>query len=137
MNVTPGLSIPQGRHATGMANDPFDEIDTVFGPKAKDNEEIRGLLNAGHGSGAVAGGVLLRAKTVETEEIPAYCAVALAGIGLIFRTRCLFSAGLSSGCAAGLQNRTNSSPSGDASMNPPAMRSGTGSPRGQRRLRRP
>jgi hypothetical protein len=25
-----------------------DEIDTVFGPKAKDNEELRGLLNAGH-----------------------------------------------------------------------------------------
>lgn len=24
----------------------YDEIDTVFGPKAKDNEEIRGLLNA-------------------------------------------------------------------------------------------
>jgi hypothetical protein len=24
----------------------FDEIDTVFGPKAKENEEIRGLLNA-------------------------------------------------------------------------------------------
>jgi hypothetical protein len=27
----------------------FDEIDTVFGAKAKDNEDIRGLLNAGHG----------------------------------------------------------------------------------------
>jgi hypothetical protein len=33
----------------------YDEIDTVFGPKAKDNEEIRGLLNAGHRRGAVAG----------------------------------------------------------------------------------
>lgn len=33
----------------------FDEIDTVFGPKAKENEEIRGLLNAGHRRGAVAG----------------------------------------------------------------------------------
>jgi hypothetical protein len=59
----------------------FDEIDTVFGPKAKDNEEIRGLLNAGHRRGAVAGRCVVRGKLVETEEIPAYSAVALAGIG--------------------------------------------------------
>jgi hypothetical protein len=59
----------------------FDEIDTVFGPKAKDNEEIRGLLNAGHRRGAVAGRCVVRGKEVFTEEIPAYCAVALAGIG--------------------------------------------------------
>ncbi len=26
----------------------FDEIDTIFGPKAKEHEELRGLLNAGH-----------------------------------------------------------------------------------------
>ncbi len=30
----------------------FDEIDTVFGSKAKGSEEIRGLLNAGHRRGA-------------------------------------------------------------------------------------
>ena len=59
----------------------FDEIDTVFGPKAKDNEEIRGLLNAGHRRGAVAGRCVMRGKEVETEEIPAYSAVALAGLG--------------------------------------------------------
>ncbi len=59
----------------------YDEIDTVFGPKAKDNEEIRGLLNAGHRRGAVAGRCVVKGKTVETEEIPAYCAVALAGLG--------------------------------------------------------
>ena len=59
----------------------FDEIDTVFGPKAKENEEIRGLLNAGHRKGAVAGRCVVKGKTVETEEIPAYCAVALAGLG--------------------------------------------------------
>lgn len=59
----------------------YDEIDTVFGPKAKDNEEIRGLLNAGHRRGAVAGRCKMVGKTVETEEIPAYCAVALAGLG--------------------------------------------------------
>jgi hypothetical protein len=59
----------------------FDEIDTVFGPKAKENEEIRGLLNAGHRRGAVAGRCVVHGKTVETEEIPAYAAVALAGLG--------------------------------------------------------
>jgi hypothetical protein len=59
----------------------YDEIDTVFGPKAKDNEEIRGLLNAGHRRGAVAGRCVVKGKVIETEEIPAYCAVALAGLG--------------------------------------------------------
>jgi hypothetical protein len=59
----------------------FDEIDTVFGPKAKENEEIRGLLNAGHRRGAVAGRCVVHGKTVITEEIPAYAAVALAGLG--------------------------------------------------------
>src|SRR5262249_39006757 len=59
----------------------FDEIDTVFGPKAKENEEIRALLNAGHRGGAVAGRCVVKGKTVETEEISAYCAVALAGLG--------------------------------------------------------
>src|SRR5262249_52073283 len=59
----------------------FDEVDTVFGPKAGEHEEIRGLLNAGHRKGAVAGRCAVRGKEVFTEEIPAYCAVALAGLG--------------------------------------------------------
>src|SRR5262249_52187480 len=53
----------------------------VFGPKAKENEELRGLLNAGHRRGAVAGRCVMRGKAVTTEEIPAYAAVALAGLG--------------------------------------------------------
>ena len=59
----------------------YDEIDTVFGPKARDNEEVRALLNAGHRRGAVAGRCVVRGNIIETEEIPAYCAVALAGLG--------------------------------------------------------
>jgi len=59
----------------------YDEIDTVFGPKARDNDELRGLLNAGHRKGATAGRCVVRGKIVETEEIPAYAAVAMAGIG--------------------------------------------------------
>ena len=59
----------------------YDEIDTVFGPKARENEELRGLLNAGHRKGAVAGRCVVRGNVVETEEISAYAAVALAGLG--------------------------------------------------------
>ena len=59
----------------------YDEIDTLFGPKAKDNEEIRGMLNAGHRRGAMAGRCVVKGKVVETEELPAYCAVAMAGLG--------------------------------------------------------
>jgi Protein of unknown function (DUF3631) len=59
----------------------YDEIDTLFGPKAKENEEIRGLLNAGHRRGAVAGRCVVHGKQVMTEEISAYSAVALAGLG--------------------------------------------------------
>lgn len=59
----------------------FDEIDTLFGPRAGEHEDIRGLLNAGHRRGAMAGRCVVRGKTIETEELPAYCAVALAGLG--------------------------------------------------------
>jgi len=38
----------------------YDEIDTVFGPRAKENEEVRGLLNAGHRRGCAAGAALRR-----------------------------------------------------------------------------
>jgi Protein of unknown function (DUF3631) len=59
----------------------YDEIDTVFGPKAKDNEDLRGLLNAGHRRGATAGRCVMKGKAIETEELEAYCAVAFAGLG--------------------------------------------------------
>jgi Protein of unknown function (DUF3631) len=64
----------------------FDEIDTIFGPKAKENEELRAFLNAGHRRGAVAGRCVVRGATVFTEELPAYCAVALAGLGWLPET---------------------------------------------------
>lgn len=82
VNVTPAYLIRKiGDEKDGPPTVLYDEIDTVFGPKAKENEEIRGLLNAGHRRGAVAGRCVVRGKTVCTEEIPAYCAVALAGLG--------------------------------------------------------
>lgn len=81
INVTPAYLFRKVGHNDGPPTILFDEIDTVFGPKAKDNEEIRGLLNAGHRRGAVAGRCVVRGEIVETEEIPAYCAVAVAGLG--------------------------------------------------------
>jgi hypothetical protein len=81
VNVTPAYLFPKVGDDDGKPTILYDEIDTVFGPKAKENEEIRGLLNAGHRRGAVAGRCVVRGKTVETEEISAFCAVALAGLG--------------------------------------------------------
>ena len=82
VNVTPAYLFRKiGAEEGGRPTILYDEIDTVFGPKAKDNEEIRGLLNAGHRRGAVAGRCVVRGATVVTEEIPAFCAVALAGLG--------------------------------------------------------
>ena len=81
VNVTPAYLFRKVAAEEGRPTILFDEIDTVFGPKAKDNEEIRGLLNAGHRKGAVAGRCVVRGKIIETEEIPAYCALALAGLG--------------------------------------------------------
>ena len=81
INVTPAYLFRKVADPAGRPTILFDEIDTVFGPKARENEEIRGLLNAGHRIGAVAGRCVVHGKTVLTEEIPAYCAVAMAGIG--------------------------------------------------------
>lgn len=81
VNVTPAYLFRKVGSEDGRPTVLYDEIDTVFGPKAKDNEEIRGLLNAGHRRGAVAGRCVVKGATVVTEEIPAYCAVALAGLG--------------------------------------------------------
>lgn len=80
VNTTPAYLFRKVSDETGLPVILYDEIDTVFGPKAKDNEEVRGMLNAGHRRGAVAGRCVMKGKTVVTEELPAYCAVALAGL---------------------------------------------------------
>jgi hypothetical protein len=58
----------------------YDEVDTVFTAKGE-NEDIRGLLNAGHRKHSIVGRCVVYGKRIETEETPAYCAVALAGLG--------------------------------------------------------
>jgi hypothetical protein len=81
VNATPAYLFRKVSDPDGPPTILYDEIDTLFGPKAKDNEEVRGMLNAGHRRGAMAGRCVVRGKIVETEELPAYCAVALAGLG--------------------------------------------------------
>jgi Protein of unknown function (DUF3631) len=80
VNTTPAYLFRKVSDEAGPPTILYDEIDTVFGPKAKDNEDVRGMLNAGHRRGAVAGRCVTKGKTVVTEELPAYCAVALAGL---------------------------------------------------------
>ena len=80
VNTTPAYLFRKVSDEAGLPVILYDEIDTVFGPKAKDNEDVRGMLNAGHRRGAVAGRCVTKGKIVMTEELPAYCAVALAGL---------------------------------------------------------
>ncbi|MCF4139226.1 DUF3631 domain-containing protein [Streptomyces sp. Tue 6430] len=59
----------------------FDEIDTVFGPKAGDNEELRGFLNAGHRRTGVTYRCIGDGGNQTVQAFPSYCAVAVAGLG--------------------------------------------------------
>ena len=81
MNTTPAYLFRKVADPDGAPTILYDEIDTVFGPRAKDNEDTRGMLNAGHRRGAKAGRCVVRGNVVVTEELEAYCAVALAGLG--------------------------------------------------------
>lgn len=80
VNTTPAYLFRKVSDPGGAPTILYDEIDTVFGPRAKDNEDIRGMLNAGHRKGATAGRCVVRGKEVFTEELPAYCPVMLAGL---------------------------------------------------------
>ncbi|QNP70843.1 DUF3631 domain-containing protein [Streptomyces roseirectus] len=62
----------------------FDEIDTVFGPKAGDNEPVRGFINTGHRRRGKA------LRCVGENQTPSwfasFCAVAMAGLGSLPET---------------------------------------------------
>lgn len=79
VNATPAAIFRKVGDPEGAPTILFDEIDTVFGPKAKENEELRGLLNAGHRPGGVAYRCV--GDKQEVKEFPAYAALALAGLG--------------------------------------------------------
>lgn len=59
----------------------IDEIDTKYGPKAKGDEELRGMINAGHRRG----GIFLKCELVDDRWVPvakeSFAAVGMAGIG--------------------------------------------------------
>ncbi|WP_426567084.1 DUF3631 domain-containing protein [Angustibacter sp. McL0619] len=57
----------------------IDEADAIFGPKAGDNEDLRGLLNAGHQRGRPT--LRYDAGTRSVDRIETFAMAALAGIG--------------------------------------------------------
>lgn len=89
------LIVRKGRHVLSMtpaalfrvveAEQPtilLDEVDAIFGPKAKDHhEDLRALINAGHRPGATVMRVVGDGGGMRTHEFRAYCPVALAGLG--------------------------------------------------------
>ncbi|MGW0083994.1 DUF3631 domain-containing protein [Streptomyces sp. NPDC003393] len=59
----------------------FDEIDTVFGPKAGGNEEVRGFLNSGYRRGAKSLRCVGDGSNQTSAWFASFCAVAMAGLG--------------------------------------------------------
>ncbi|MBA0054037.1 DUF3631 domain-containing protein [Streptomyces sp. AJS327] len=59
----------------------FDEVDTIFGPKAGDNEPLRGFINAGHRRGVGVLRCVGEGSNQEASEYSTFCPVAMAGLG--------------------------------------------------------
>lgn len=82
VNVSPAYLFRRTASADGRPTILHDEIDTVFGPKAKDNEDVRGFINAGYRKHSKYGRCVSNKNgQFTTEDIPAFCAVAVAGLG--------------------------------------------------------
>jgi hypothetical protein len=59
----------------------FDEVDAIFNPKnGGNNEDLRGLLNAGYKRSATIARCVGDAKSMKVERFPVYAPAALAGI---------------------------------------------------------
>lgn len=70
----------------------FDEIDAVFGPKARDKEDLRSLLNAGYRKGANVLRCVGEGSKLEVKPFLVFCAKMFAGIGELPETvadRCI------------------------------------------------
>src|SRR5262249_38022119 len=81
INVSPAYLVRKVQAEEGLPTILFDEIDAVFGPKAREgNEDVRALLNAGYRRGAIVGRCVMHGSVAVPEELPAFCAVALAGL---------------------------------------------------------
>ncbi|WP_255245576.1 DUF3631 domain-containing protein [Sphingobium sp. D43FB] len=59
----------------------YDEIDTIFGPTARGNEELRGMFNAGYRRGASVGRCYVDRGKVVPEELATFAALAMGGLG--------------------------------------------------------
>lgn len=59
----------------------YDEADTTFGPNARGNEDLRGMINAGYRRGATVGRCFTEKGKVHTQDLPTYAAAAVCGLG--------------------------------------------------------
>ncbi|MEU2239879.1 DUF3631 domain-containing protein [Streptomyces sp. NPDC018338] len=59
----------------------FDEVDTIFGPKANADESLRGFLNAGYRRIGGALRCVGDGSNQNAQVFDSYCAVAMAGLG--------------------------------------------------------
>jgi Protein of unknown function (DUF3631)/Bifunctional DNA primase/polymerase, N-terminal len=80
-NVSPAYLYRKCGSDDGPPTILFDEIDAIFGPKAKEHEDVRSFLNSGHRRGATFGRCVVYGTRVETEDVQSFAAVALAGLG--------------------------------------------------------
>jgi len=83
VNMSPAYLFRKIGAEEGLPSFLVDEVDAIFTGKGQTAEEIRGLLNSGHRRGATVGPCVIRGKIISTEECPAFCAVALAGLGFL------------------------------------------------------
>jgi hypothetical protein len=80
-NVSPAYLYRKCGAEDGPPTILFDEIDAIFGPKAKEHEDVRSFLNSGHRRGATFGRCVVYGTRVETEDVQSFAAIALAGLG--------------------------------------------------------
>jgi hypothetical protein len=59
----------------------LDEVDAIYGPNGRGNEDLRSTINAGYRRGATVGRCYTDKGKVYTEELPTYAAVAMGGLG--------------------------------------------------------
>ena len=81
-NVSPAYLYRKCGSDDGPPTILFDEIDAIFGPKAKEHEDVRSFLNSGHRRGATFGRCVVYGKRVETEDVQSFAARA-GGAGLV------------------------------------------------------
>lgn len=63
-----------------------DEVDAIFGPKARDREDLRALLNAGYERGAVVTRCVGEGSKMTTKDFGVFAPVVLAGLGRLPET---------------------------------------------------